>query len=164
MSGNVLPGIGFGVQFGAIIKRTDCVIWSIEGGMSYHDFTDVISPDVSGSKLFVANLGVRALFLPASRIHPFATAGIGWWHATGSPAQVEVAQIDFRGDYIGGYLGFGALFEIDSKWTTGPEFRFFMGSNIEALPARSDNNATAQRGLRHFSYIPMVYWHLHYNF
>lgn len=164
MSGNVLPGLGFGMQFGYIFERTPCIIWSVEGGMSYHDMTNIISPDISSAKMFMANVGVRALFLPQSRIHPILTAGVGWYHATGAPGTVEVAQIDFAGDYLGGYVGFGAMYELSDRWTTGPEFRFWLGSNIEALPARSSNNATAPRGKRHFSYIPMVYWHVHYNF
>ena len=74
---------------------------------------------------------------------------VGWFVATGDPAQVDIADIPQRDDYVGGYFSVGWEFDIDCRFTTGPEIGVFGGFEFD------DGE---------FAVVPQLRWNFIYNF
>jgi hypothetical protein len=146
------PGAGGGIEFGINFARNKTALWSWEFMAGYQDFYDEIAggDDANSGKMRQFRVGVRARFLPCCKWHPTVRAGIGWVNATGSPRDLELAEIDGEGDYLGGYLGVGLEYDLSPRWSTGPEIAVFGGFDA------GDTSSTAV--------VPTLFWHINYRF
>ena len=146
------PGYGGALEFGINFKRTKSVLWSWDFALMYLDYTDAIDggDNKEGGKANMFRAGVRARFMPCCRWHPTVRAGLSWFQAGGKPELLSAAEIDADGDYFGGYVGVGLEFDINRRWSTGPEIMGYAGVDL------SNTDQTAFMG--------MLWWHLNYKF
>ncbi|MDF1700911.1 MAG: autotransporter domain-containing protein, partial [Planctomycetota bacterium] len=151
--------LGAGLEWGINLKRTDRYLLSFEMGVHYQDFYDEFldKGNVPGSvgdnnqagKSNGIRIGLRWRFAPCCKWHPTLRAGIAWQSYTGGPEALELAEIDSKGDYLGAYVGAGLEWDINARWSTGPEVAVFYGVDPE-----SGDTALA----------PTLYWHINYKF
>jgi hypothetical protein len=125
-----LPGLGFGVNGGWIFSRNCTANLALEVGMNYQDlWTGINDNEDFTGKLFGANVGVKASFLPEARHHPVLRAGLGWRFQSENNRTSDVGLVDLKGEYYGGYVGVGYEFDLGCNgcWTTGPSADFWAG-------------------------------------
>ena len=136
------PGLGIGLEWGINLKRTDCYLLSFEMGTSYQDLYDefldpgnvqgATGDDNLGGKAYSMRVGLRWRFKPCCTWHPTLRAGIAWYRFTGGPEHLTLADVGSEGDYLGGYLGAGIEWDLNARWSTGPEVMGFYGVDPES--------------------------------
>lgn len=154
----IAPGLGGGLEWGINLRRTKTYLLSFEMIASYQDLYDeflasdrrgVTGDGNSGGKSYALRVGLRWRFAPCCKWHPTLRAGLGWMRLTGEPERLDLAEVDSEGDYLGGYIGAGIEYDINARWSTGPEIALFAGIDPE-----SGDTAI----------VPTVYWHINYKF
>lgn len=152
------PGLGAGIEFGINLKRTKSYLLSFEVGATYQDFYDELFDEdrqgVTGDnnlagKMHSLRFGLRWRFKPCCTGHPTLRLGVQWAQLSGGPEFLDLAEVDSDGDYLGAYLGLGYEWDINPRWSTGPEVALFAGVD-------PDSGDTAL--------IPTLYWHINYKF
>ena len=150
------PGLGASMHFGINYYMDERVLWSYDFSFLYQDMTDDFmgGEDLSRGKYTMFRAGLRARFNPCcSRWHPTLRFGLAWASITGSPDQIDSSEAfaDFPvpGDYFGVHVGVGIEYDINHRWSTGPEISMLNAYNF---------------GREEYAYSFTLWWHLTYKF
>ena len=159
----VLPGIGFGAQFGYRLTRSRNSSISAEVGFSYQDLWEEFMGEGLRGSYWAIRAGIRIDFAnPCARFVPYARVGLQLWElsqvrtgATDSPlgfedVSVDLIDFDQPGTHFGAYAAIGFDVRINKNWTTGPEFGYIWGKNVD----EGGNDGTS----------PVFRWNFTYNF
>ncbi len=161
-SPSILPGLGAGIEFGLHIKRTQSAIWSLEVGVQYQDFWKEFTNERGDGGFNMLRLGTRVRFNPGSCGHWTLRFGGTWFEAEGTPVELDISQIEYRGDYIGAYIGIGYEYDLGKRWSMGPEVALVVAGLINKRPDRSPT-ATPFDGREEVAIVPMFLWHFNYR-
>ena len=150
------PGLGASMHLGMNYYMDERVLWSYDFSLTYQDFNDdfVGGEDLARGKLSMFRAGIRGRFNPCcSRWHPTFRVGLAWTNVTGRTdlhdSSKSFADFPVTGDYFGAYVGFGLEYDINHRWSTGPEISMFNGYNID------DDE---------YAYAFTLFWHFTYKF
>ncbi len=159
---SIFPGLGAGIEFGVHFSRSDRALWSFEMGMQYQDLWKEFNNEKGDGQLAMARIGVRVRFNPGACGHWTLRFGGTWFEAEGTPVDLDFAQIDYRGDYLGAYVGIGYEWDLGKRWSTGPEVGLVVANLINKRPDRL-NTGVPDSDREEVAIVPMFFWHINYR-
>lgn len=152
---SMVPGIGFGLEGGYIVRRSPMADIALELAMPYQDlYHGILNNEKDTGKTIGGNIGVKMIFRPECNGHPILRGGFGWRFLTEHNRSGDVGKLDEKGEYFGGYLSLGYEWDIGKScnsrgWSTGPSVDLWGGLRSFETPS---------------AWTAGVSWHLVKNF